>query len=80
MITVGGESLQSIVIGDLMVFENPEDYRREFSVVGYGPEVDFPSSVEELVNCFSNFGFTIEVHKLHPLVGVIIANRNRNLN
>ncbi|MDR3595870.1 MerR family transcriptional regulator [Clostridium sp.] len=77
MITIGGESLQSIIIGDLMFFENPNDYREEFSVVGYGPDVDFPSSVEELMNCFSNFGFTIEVHKLHPLVGVIIANRNK---
>lgn len=80
MILKGGESLQSIVIGDLMFFENPDDYRKEFSVVDYGPEVDLPSSVEELVNCFSNFGFTIEVHKLHPLVGVIVANRNKNLN
>lgn len=77
MINVGGESLQSIVIGDLMFFQNPNDYRQEFSVVGYGPEVDFPSSVEELMNCFSNFDFTVEVHRLHPLVGVMVANRNR---
>lgn len=75
MISIGGESLRSIVIGDLIFFENPDDYRNEFSEVGYGPEVDFPSRVEELVKCFSNFGFTVEVHKLHPLVGVIIANK-----
>lgn len=78
MIRLGGESLQSIVIGDLMFFENPEDYTNEFSEVGYGPEVDFPSRVEELEKCFLNFGFTVEVHKLHPLVGVIVANRNIN--
>ena len=77
IIAIGGESLQSIIIGDLMFFENPNDYRKEFSVVGYGPEVDLPSSVEEIVNCFSNFDFTTEVHKLHPLVGVIVANRNK---
>ncbi len=77
MINVGGESLQSIVIGDLMFFQNPNDYRQEFSVVGYGPEVDFPSNVEELMNCFSNFDFIVEVHRLHPLVGVMVANRNR---
>ncbi|OOM80518.1 MerR family transcriptional regulator [Clostridium sp. BL-8] len=80
MIAMVGESLQSIIIGDLMFFENPDNYRKEFSIVGYGPEVDFPSSVEELVNCFSNSGFTIEVHKLHPLVGVIVANRNKIYN
>ncbi|WP_202127874.1 MerR family transcriptional regulator [Clostridium sp. C2-6-12] len=78
MISIGGKSLQSIVIGDLMFFENPEDYKNEFSEVGYGPQVDYPSRVEELEKCFSNFGFTVEVHKLHPLVGVIVANRKAN--
>ncbi len=77
MINIGGETLQSIIIGDLMFFENPNDYKDEFSLVGYGPEVDFPSSVEELKNCFLNFDFTVEVHRLHPLVGVVVANRNR---
>lgn len=80
MINIGGEDLQSIVIGDLMFFENPEAHKEEFALVGYGPEVDFPSSIEELKNCFLNFDFTIEVHKLHPLVGVIVANRNKNDN
>ncbi len=78
MINIGGENLQSIIIGDLMFFENPNDYREEFSLVGYGPEVDFPSSVEELTNCFLNFDFTVEVHRLHPLVGIIVANRHKN--
>lgn len=77
MINIGGENLQSIIIGDLMFFENPNDYKEEFSLVGYGPEVDFPSSVEELKNCFLNFDFTVEVHRLHPLVGVVVANRNK---
>ena len=78
MISIGGENLQSIIIGDLMFFENPNDYEQEFAIVGYGPEVDFPSDVEELVNCFSNFDFTVEVHKLHPLVGVLVANRKKS--
>jgi len=77
MIDIGGENLQSVIIGDLMFFENPETHKEEFALVGYGPEVDFPSSIEELMNCFLNFDFTIEVHKLHPLVGVIIANSNK---
>lgn len=76
IINLFGEHLQSIVIGDLIFFENPDDYKEEFALVGYGPEVDFPSSVEELKNCFSNFGFNLEVYKLHPLVGVIIASRS----
>lgn len=78
MINIGGENLQSIIIGDLMFFENPNDYEQEFALVGYGPEVDFPSGIEELVNCFSNFDFTVEVHKLHPLVGILVANRKKS--
>lgn len=78
MINIGGENLQSIIIGDLMFFENPNDYEQEFALVGYGREVDFPSDVKELVNCFSNFDFTVEVHKLHPLVGVLVANRKKS--
>lgn len=73
MIAIGGESLQSIIVGDLMFFQDPKDYTEEFALVGYGPEMDFPSSVEELTDCFLNFNFTVEVHKLHPLVGVIVA-------
>jgi hypothetical protein len=79
MINVGGEDLESIIIGDLMFFENPNDHKEKFALVGYGPEVDFPSSVEELRSCFSNFDFNIEMHKLHPLVGVIVANSNKNV-
>jgi DNA-binding transcriptional MerR regulator len=76
MINIGGENLQSIIIGDLMFFENPNVYEEEFPLVGYGPEVDFPSSVEELINCFIGSNFTVEVHRLHPLVGVVVASRN----
>ncbi|MBL4931697.1 MerR family transcriptional regulator [Clostridium paridis] len=75
MISLGGESLESIIIGDLMFFEKPSSYIEEFSMVGYGPEVDSPSTVEELKNCFKNYDFTVELHKLHPLVGVLVANR-----
>ncbi|GEM_PF-478275 len=78
MINIGGEELQSIIIGDLMFFEDPEGHKEEFALVGYGPEVDFPSHVKELRNCFSNFDFNIEIYKLHPLVGIIVANSNKN--
>ena len=78
MVAIGGESLQSIIIGDLMFFENPNDYKEEFALVGYGPKVDFPSSIEELKDCFLNLNFTVAIHKVHPLVGVIVANPNKN--
>lgn len=75
MIHIGGESLKRIIIGDLMFFEDPDKYKKEFSLVGYGPEVDYPSSVEELIACFSTYDYTVEVHRLHPLVGVLVANK-----
>ncbi len=74
MFDVGGQSLQSIVIGDLMFFENPDKYKEKYDMIGYGPGSDQPSKVEELVECFSKFDFDVVVHKLHPLVGVLAAN------
>lgn len=75
MIDIGGESLQTIVIGDLMFFENPDDYKEDFENVAYGPGDDQPSTVEDLTKCFSGLGFNIEIHKLHPLVGVLEARK-----
>ena len=69
------EDVKQIIIGDLMFFEDPEKYKSEFSLVGYGPEVDFPSTVKEIKECFEKFNFITEIHKLHPLVGVIVAKR-----
>ena len=69
------EEIEQIIIGDLMFFEDSEKYKSEFSLVGYGPEVDFPSTVKEIKECFEKFNFITEIHKLHPLVGVIVAKR-----
>ena len=74
MVYMGGQSLQTIVIGDLMFFENPNNFKDEYDTIGYGPESDKPSTVEELMDCFSDLSFNIEVHKLHPLVGVLVAS------
>lgn len=75
MISLAGESLQSIVIGDLMFFEKPDKYKDEYDSVGYGPSVDCPSTVEEMIDCFPRFDFDVEVHKLHPLVGILVASK-----
>lgn len=75
MADIGGRSLQMIIIGDLMFFENPDKYESEFNTVGYGPGSDKPSTVEELIGCFTNLPFNIEIHKLHPLVGVSVASK-----
>ncbi|WP_138205695.1 class I SAM-dependent methyltransferase [Haloimpatiens lingqiaonensis] len=76
MVYIGGQSLQTIVIGDLMFFENPDKYEDEYDEIGYGPGSDQPSTVEELVKCFSELNFNIEVHQLHPLVGVLVASKS----
>jgi SAM-dependent methyltransferase len=75
MVYIGGQSLQIIVIGDLIFFENPDKYKGEYNTIGYGPGSDQPSTVQELVDCFSKFDCNIEVHQLHPLVGVLTANK-----
>jgi SAM-dependent methyltransferase len=75
LVCIGGQSLQTIVIGDLIFFENPDKYEDEFDSIGYGPGGDQPSTDEELVECFSKFDFDIKLHQLHPLVGVLVANK-----
>ncbi len=75
MIHVGGESLRMIVIGDLMFSDNPENYTNEFNTIGYGPGIDTPSTVDEMKECFVNLPYDIEIHKLHPLVGVLVATK-----
>lgn len=75
MVDLGGKSLKKIIIGDLMFFENPNKYKNEFNTVGYGPGSDQPSTVDELVGCFTDLSLDIEIHKLHPLVGVLVASK-----
>ena len=77
LVDVGGESLLTIIIGDLMFSDDPIKYKDEYdTTIGYGPGNDQPSTVQELVDCFSDLNFRIQVHQIHPLVGVLVANRN----
>jgi DNA-binding transcriptional MerR regulator len=73
MIELGGKSLKNIIIGDLMFFEDPAQFEDEFKAIGYGPPLDDPSKVEELIEVFLRYNFKVDIHKLHPLVGVIFA-------
>lgn len=64
-----------LVIGDLMFFEDPEDYLDDFPKVGYdGGESDFPASVEFLQNLLESLGARCQIEKVHPLAGVITAD------
>ena len=76
MVHIWGQSLQTIVIGDLIFFENPDNFKDDFNTIGYGPGNDTPSTVEEMIECFKCLSFNTEIHKLHPLVGVLVANMN----
>lgn len=64
-----------LVIGDLMLFEDPQKYCEEFDEVYYdGGEFDFPSKVEDLVTWIEELGASVYVEKVHPLVGVLRAD------
>lgn len=64
-----------IVIGDIMFFEDPEEYRETFDDVYYDDgNTDFPSSVEYLTECLEQIGAHVHIEKIHPLVGVIRAD------
>lgn len=64
-----------MVIGDLMFFDEPNKYRHQFYEIGYdGGDTDFPSGVEYLTECLANLEARLTVEKIHPLVGVIVAD------
>lgn len=74
-INILGENLETICIGDLMLFDDPEKYISEYNTVGYGPANDFPCYCEELINVFEKNNFTVTIEQIHPLVGVLKAEK-----
>lgn len=64
-----------MVIGDLIFFGESNKYRHQFYEIGYdGGDTDFPSRVEYLTECLANLQAKLTVKKIHPLVGVIVAD------
>lgn len=77
MIALAGDSLERIVIGDLMFFDNPKKYANQYSEIGYGPGTDLPCYADELSDLFDANLFAVTLDRLHPLVGVLKAVRKR---
>lgn len=75
MINLAGDNLEMIVIGDLMFFDDPENYADQYDQIGYGPETDLPCYADELVGLFDRSVFTVTLDRIHPLVGVLKAMR-----
>ena len=64
-----------MVIADLMFFDDPNKYRRQFDEVGYdGGDTDFPSRVEHLTECLKQLEAKVQITQIHPLVGVLTAD------
>lgn len=60
---------RKIVIGDLMIFE---DYKEKEPF--YDPEVDNPANVNLLLRSLTKNSYAVtEIRKIHPEVGVIVA-------
>jgi SAM-dependent methyltransferase len=76
MIDIAGDSLEMIVVGDLMFFDDPQKYVDQYRQVGYGPENDLPCYAEELVDLFDRSVFTVSLESIHPLAGVLKVVRN----
>jgi len=63
-----------LVIGDLMFFEDPEKHRLIWDRVGYdGGVTDYPTTADWLRRTLMRLGASIEITRLHPLVGVVAA-------
>ncbi len=65
----------SLVIGDLMFFEDPAEFESEFAAVGYGPEHDQPETIESLVGLLEAAGLRVDVQRLHALAGVVTGRK-----
>lgn len=67
-----------IVIGDLMWFDNPNEFRHEWDMLGYdGGLTDHPCTVDFLTNTLSGLNFHLDVKKIHPMMGIITATRGK---
>jgi ubiquinone/menaquinone biosynthesis C-methylase UbiE len=64
-----------IVIGDLMFFEDPSAWKDDFERVGYNPDTDQPEMAETLVQMADELGFAVRTFDVHPLAGVVLAER-----
>ncbi len=68
-----------IVIGDIMFFDHPEKHREQFDEAGYDAgDTDFPSRAEFLSQCIERAGANVHIERIHPIVGVIVADVTRN--
>ncbi|MFU8796547.1 MAG: class I SAM-dependent methyltransferase [Dehalococcoidia bacterium] len=64
-----------MVIGDIMFFDDPDKHRDRFDEAGYDEgDTDFPSRAEYLRDCLEQTGARVQVERVHPIVGVVIAD------
>lgn len=65
----------AIVLGDLMFFEDPDGYESDYARVGYDPRTDRPETADMLALMLEQLGFAVSATPVHPLAGIIIAER-----
>lgn len=68
----------TIIIGDLMFFEDPTEYKADYAKVGYNPVNDRPETVDALSQMLEDLSFEVEAVPVHPIAGVIVAERKRD--
>lgn len=68
----------TIVLGDLMFFDDPKLHVSDFGLVGYDPSTDKPEHIETLVETFEYLDFTVRMIQVHALAGVLVASREKD--
>lgn len=64
-----------MVIGDIMFFGDRDSHRDRFDEAGYDAgDTDFPSHAEYLRDCLEQTGARVQVERVHPIVGVVVAD------
>lgn len=63
-----------IVLGDIMWFEDPDQYRDQWDEVFYDEgDTDFPAEADLFVKWLKPIVQEVDLIKLHPLVGLVVA-------
>ena len=64
-----------MAIGDIMFFEDPSKHREQFDEACYDAgDTDFPASAQYLTGCLERMGAGVHIDRIHPLVGVVMAD------
>jgi SAM-dependent methyltransferase len=63
----------TVVLGDLMFFDDPAGLEAEYPLAGYDPQNDRPETAHVMATMLEDLGCVLRTHRIHPLAGVVVG-------